>query len=169
MSVNIKELLDDEEFDPKKLFNEEEYSTVIINREGFSRKDNTTADLIESLLDKEMSREEKEAVFAKLKDAKARQLLMSAITQATRTDDKVMLTAACWESGLDFTGDYYFFVDLACNDDFQLSLEALTVVENCDTVDKNTLERSLERAKTGSQKNPELANDLMEDIRRRLH
>ena len=57
MSDIIKELLDEDAFDPKKLFNEEEYSTLIIAREGFSKKENNAADLIESLLEKEITRQ----------------------------------------------------------------------------------------------------------------
>ena len=51
--MDIKELLDEDAFDPEKLFNEKEYSTLIIKRDGFSKKENSSADLIEGLLDKE--------------------------------------------------------------------------------------------------------------------
>lgn len=37
MDKIIEELLDDDALDPKKLFNEEEYSTLIIGREGFNK------------------------------------------------------------------------------------------------------------------------------------
>jgi hypothetical protein len=67
MADIIKELLDEDAFDPKKLFDEEEYSTLIIAREGFSKKDNTAADLLEGLLEKGITRQESEAIFLKLK------------------------------------------------------------------------------------------------------
>ena len=69
MSDIIKELLDEDAFDPKKLFDEEEYSTLIIAREGFSKKDNTAADLLEGLLEKGITRQEREAIFLKLKES----------------------------------------------------------------------------------------------------
>ena len=69
MSDIIKELLDEDAFDPKKLFDEEEYSTLIIAREGFSKKDNTAADLLEGLLEKGITRQESEAIFLKLKES----------------------------------------------------------------------------------------------------
>lgn len=168
MNIDIKELLDEEEFDPKKLFNEEEYSTLIINREGFNKKQNTAADLIEGLLDKEITREQSEEIFTKLKDSNAHQLLVNSIKSADRTEEKAILTAACWESGLDFTNDFLFFVELACSDDFKLSLEALTVVENCEgTIDENTLTKALEKAQSANTKNAVLIDDLISNIKQR--
>src|SRR6476620_228756 len=104
--MDIKELLDEDAFDPEKLFNEEEYSTLIINREGFSKKENTAADLIEDLLEKGITRAESEEIFKKIKDTNAGDLLVNAIRQAQRTDDKTKLVAACWECGLDFSKDF---------------------------------------------------------------
>jgi hypothetical protein len=167
--MDIKELLDEDAFDPKKLFNEKEYSTLIINREGFTKKENNTADLIEGLLDKEISRAESEEIFQKLKDSGAAQLLVGAIRKAERTDEKRKLTAACWESGLDFSNDFLFFVELATSDDFQLSMEALTVVENCEgTITNETLQKALSIAQTSKSKNEALTGDLLSNIRLRM-
>ena len=73
--MDIKELLEEDAFDPQKLFNEEEYSTLILDREGFTKKENQVADLVMQLLDKEVTREEAEAVFSRLKELNATQLL----------------------------------------------------------------------------------------------
>lgn len=167
--MDIKELLDDEEFDPKKLFNEEEYSTLIINREGFNKKQNTNADLVEGLLDKGISREESEEIFKKLKDSNSQRLLIDSIRSAERTSEKAVLTAACWESGLDFTNDFLFFVELACSDDFQLSMEALTVVEYCEgMIDEATLTKALEIAQSAKTPNEQLVHDLIDNIKQRI-
>ncbi len=167
--MDIKELLDDDAFDPKKLFNEEEYSTLIIKREGFSKKENNTADLLEGLLDKEITRIESEAIFLKLKEMKANAMLVEAIKKADRTHEKALLAAACWESGLDFTNDFLFFTQLACSDDFQLAIEAQTVVENCEgMIDEHTLSKALEIAEASKSKNKELVNDLIENIKQRV-
>ena len=165
MNIDIKELLDDDAFDPEKLFNEEEYSTLIINREGFDKKQNTTADLLEALLDKDISRPESEAIFLKLKEMNAQALLVNAIRSAQRTNEKAILAAACWESGLDFTKDILFFVELACSEDFRLAMEALTVVEQCDgPVDAAVISRAMSIAGKATG-NAELITDLKEIIR----
>src|SRR6478609_5403424 len=154
--MDIKELLDDDAFDPKKLFNEKEYSTLIINRDGFNKKENNTADLIESLLEKEITREESEAIFSKLKEMQATTLLVNAIKNAKRIDDKSRIIAACWETGLDMSTDFLMFVEYACHDDFQLALEALSVVENTENIPKEKVQVGLEIALNAKSKNPAL-------------
>ena len=91
MADIIKELLDEDAFDPQKLFDEEEYSTLIIAREGFSKKDNTAADLLEGLLEKGITRQESEAIFLKLKESNSVELMVDAIKKAERIDEKIIL------------------------------------------------------------------------------
>ena len=168
--MDIKELLDEDAFDPEKLFNEEEYSTLIINREGFSKKENSSADLIEGLLEKEISREESETIFSQLKQNGATALLVDAIKKAARVEEKTKLTAACWETGLDFSADFLMFVELACHDDFQLALEALSVVESTEAVfPEEILKTALDIAQSGGKKNPQLVNDLIDNLKQRMH
>jgi hypothetical protein len=165
----IDELLDDETFDPKKLFDEKQYSTLIINRQGFNKKQNETADMLEALVDEKTTRPEKEEIFIALKEANAQLPLVNAIKSAERTEEKAQLVAACWESGLDFTGHYLFFTELACSNDFRLAMEALTVVENCEsTLDEPTLSTALEIAQTSKSQNTALVNDLIEIIKSRI-
>ena len=110
-----------------------------------------------------------EEIFKKLKDGNSHQLLVDSIRSAERTSEKAILTAACWESGLDFTNYFLFFVELACSDDFQLSMEALTVVENCEgTVDEATLKKALEMAQSAKTPNEQLVHDLIENIKQRI-
>ncbi len=150
--MDIKELLDEEAFDPEKLFNEEEYSTLIINREGFSKKENSSADLIEALLEKEITREENEEIFSKLKATNSGKLLVDAIRNAKRVPEKTKLVAAAWECGLDFSNDFLLFVELSCHDDFQLALEALSVVESIEgVIPEDILQTALE-ARSNLQK-----------------
>lgn len=169
MSDIIKELLDEDSFDPKKLFDKEEYNTLIIEREGFSKKDNNAADLIENLLDKEITRQESEAIFSKLKELNSIDLMVNSINSAQRTEEKICLTAACWESCLDFTNHFLFFTELACHDDFLLAVEALTVVQNCEgTLDEQTLTKALEIVQNTKSKHHELINDLTSTIKSRI-
>ena len=165
----IKELLDDNAFDPKKLFNEEEYSTLIIKREGFNKKENTTADLLEALLEKEITRQESEGIFLKLKETNSVELMVDAIKKAQRVSEKTILTAACWETGLDFSNHFLFFTELACDANFLLAMEGLTVVENTEgTIDEATLTKALEMAQHSKSNNKELLADLISNIKSRI-
>lgn len=169
MSDIIKELLDEDAFDPKKLFDEEEYSTLIIAREGFSKKDNTAADLLEGLLEKGITRQESEAIFLKLKESNSVELMVDAIKKAERIDEKTILAAACWESCLDFTKHFLFFTEIACSDNLLLALEGLTVVENTEgTIDEDTLTKALVIAQSTKSKNKELVKDLITNIKLRV-
>jgi hypothetical protein len=168
--MNIKEFLDDEEpIDPKKFFDENEYSTLIIDRSGFNKKDNNIADLIESLLDKNVTRKESEDIFAKLKEASAQDLLVKTITTAERANEKSILAAACWESGLDFTSHFLFFVELALHEDFQLALEALSVVQNIEgKLNEETLNKAVDLIDAAHNYNPDIYLDLQTNVRSRF-
>lgn len=167
----VNELLDDDAFDPKKLFNEEEYSTLIIDRGGFSKKENATADLLESLLEPKITRQESEEIFSKLKEANAQKLMIDGIKVAERVSEKITLTAACWESGLDFSSELLFFVELACHPDFQLAMEALTVVESMEpepAFSHELLTTALNVIASAKSSNKDLVNDLVENIKSRI-
>jgi hypothetical protein len=165
----IDELLDDDAFDPKKLFDEKEYNTLIIDREGFNKKQNQAADLLVALMDPKITRPESEEIFKGLKEAGAQQLLADTIQSVKTAGEKAILTAACWESGLDFTGHYLFFVALAGSDDFRLAMEALTVVENCeDALDEKTINQALTIARSSKSANATLKEDLIAVIKSRL-
>lgn len=166
--MNIDELLDDETPDPKKYFDEKEYSTLIVNREGFSKQQNDTADLIETLLEKDLVRTEQEDIFTRLKELNAQSILVSSIKEVKKDSQKAKLCSACWESGLDFTSHFVFFVELSCSDDFSLAMEALTVVENIEgQIPENILVKGLEIAQNTSSQNKELIDDLINNIKQR--
>jgi hypothetical protein len=167
--MDIKELLDEDAFDPKKLFDEKQYSTLIIDRSGFSKKENNTADLLEALLDKEITRTETEEIFSKLKETNSQNLLVSAIKKAERLSERTKLTAACWETGLDFTPYFLFFTELVCHENFELALEALSVVESCEgLISQQELAKALAIADNCKSGNEELIGDLAANIRSRI-
>ncbi len=166
----LNELLDDDALDPKKLFNEKEYNTLIIDRGGFNKKENNTADLLEQLLDPNITRVESEGIYLQLKEMKAQKLLVNAIQKADRVEEKALLTSACWESGLEFAGDFLFFVDLACDENFKLAMEALTVVQYEEgNIEETVLKTALEMAQQTKSPNQELISDLKENINSRLN
>ncbi len=167
--MGAEELLEEDAFDPQKLFNEEEYSTLIIGREGLNKKENNTADLLEALMEKDITRQESEAIFSKLKETNSQKVMMDALNTAQRISEKTILTAACWECGLDFTPYFLDFVKLAIQDDFQLALEALSVVESSEGVlDEKTLTEAMQIALSAKGPNKDLVQDLVENIKSRI-
>jgi hypothetical protein len=168
--MEVKELLDDDALDPKKFFNEKEYSTLIINRDGFSKKENDAADLVMSVIDKDRNREESDQLFTALKEAKAGKLLVEAIRNTDSSEKKAKLISACWECGLDFRQDFLFFVELACHQDFQVALEALSVVENIDAkIDHEILAKAVDITRTSKKGQSELIAGLLHNLNERLN
>jgi len=167
--MGADELLDEDAFDPKKLQDEKQYVTLLVNRDGFSKKQNAAADLMEALLEKNISRIEQEAIFSELKKTNSQQSLINFLKDLKDVDAKAKICAACWESCLDFTNDFLFFVELACHPDFQVSMEALTVVENIESVlDEKTLTAALEIAQNCKGGNKVNVDALIENIKGRI-
>jgi hypothetical protein len=130
--------------DPKKLFDEKEYSTIIIGTEGGSKKDLHNADYATIVVNKDSTREEKDEALRHLKDNNAGAFLITAITKTKDPELKAPLIAACWETGLDFSKDYGYFVELIGHEDFYVSFEAFTVIQEMEAfIDNDTINRSL--------------------------
>lgn len=134
--------------DPEKLFDEKEYSSIIIGSEGMSKKDTNNSDYVTILVSSRSSREEKDEALKHLKENNARAFMLQAITKTKNLSQKALIVAACWETGLDFSKDYLFFIDLICSSDFTVSFEALTVITEMDAeIDSATLNTSLNTLK----------------------
>ena len=56
------------EINPEKLFDENEYSTIIIGNEGMSKKDSNNADAVTILVSGKSTREEKDEALKFLKE-----------------------------------------------------------------------------------------------------
>ena len=167
--MNADELLDDESLNSNKLFDENEYSTLIIGRDGFNKNQNHSADLIESLFLQNISRSECEEIYGKLKKLNARKLLVDTLTSAKKTSEKAILCAACWECGLDFTNHFLFFTKLACEDDFKLAMEALTVVENIEgNISMDELTQGISIVQNSKSKNTSILDFLVKNIKQRI-
>jgi len=162
----MKELLDDGALDPKKFFDKDNYNTLTIalnnGKEQYKEKD---IDVLIGLLDPEITREDKEAKLAFVKDNKLHHLLIKAVVEAENDEDRAKLLSICWESGLDFMEHFLFFVEQACDADFQVALEAYTAAENIENVrDEETLTRAIlmiEDCKNGQK---QILEDLKSNI-----
>ncbi len=117
------------EINPEKLFDEKEYSTIIIGNDSTNKKDIELVDYITIMISPKTSREEKDEALLALKQPKAKEFLINAISKTKKTEQKTVLIAACWEIGLDFSSHYQFFIDLICTNNFLVSFEALTVIQ----------------------------------------
>lgn len=161
--------LEPEPIDQAKLFNEEEYSTLIVNREGFNKKQNDTADLIESLFEKKSTRQEFEQIVDSLKKANAQKMMVEAIEGTSNIKEQTILAQAAWESGLDFSAHFLFFVSLACSPDPMLSLEALSVIESTETkIDSDVVMKAISIASNSTNINLIIKEDLLINLQSRL-
>jgi hypothetical protein len=167
--MSIKEILDEDAFDPEKLFNEKHYRTMVIDRDGFSKKENTAADLIVDLLDRNISRPEIEDIYTRLKELKADRVLIEAISSAKETEDCAKIVCACWETGLDFTAYFSTFVDLACSREYSIAIEALTVLENCEgELSQETLKESIDKVTAVDDASAPIRDEVLSHLKSRL-
>jgi hypothetical protein len=155
--------------DLKKYFNSKEYSTAIIGGESgepvAALSESKISTLI-SLLTDPSNKDIREEALITLKKEKGGELLLAAIASPKSEGKKNVLVAACWESEINFSKYLPFFILLALNDDYLISLEAITVIENMEgPFEKKHLTEGIQKLKekkksTDSEKQV-LFNDLM--------
>ena len=158
------------EINPEQLFDEEQYSTVIVGNDAASKKDLDNADFITILVSPKTSREEKDQALIKLKENNAQAFMLSAISKTKNPEQKAIVIAACWETGLDFSKDLLFFVDLVCSNDFIVSLEAFTVIQEImeQEIEASQLQKALDLLKVVKEPNAEVT-DAIDFIDQRLN
>jgi hypothetical protein len=158
--------------DLKKLFDEKRYVTAIVGAEGEmdipSSGEDKIATII-SLLTDPKNKDVKEEALVTLKKEKGADLLISAINSKKAKNNKHVLVAACWESEINFSKYLPFFVDLSLSDDYLVSLEAITVVENMEgpfNADELTasIKKVKEQQKNTSNERVVLLNDLVDTL-----
>lgn len=69
-------------------------------------------------------------IFFDLKNQESVEMMKSIIEETKDKDAKQVLVAACWENGLNFSVHLPFFVDLVLDEEYLISIEAFTVIEN---------------------------------------
>ena len=148
---NKKEIPD---IDPKKLFDDKNYSTIILNNENADepiaknkKKKVGLAKTILALIDSD-----KADLLKTLKDSSSQGILIDLIINPENKSYLSKLIALCWESGLDFGKHASLFFDLSINEDVFVSLEALTVLEQIENFSsKDDLEKGIELLKKGAK------------------
>ena len=118
----------------KKYFNSKEYATTIVGNteEGVTipvTNEEKISALI-SLLTDPANKEIKEEALLTLKKEKGGETLLVAIASPKAKDVRHLLVAACWESEINFSKYLPFFILLALDENYLISLEAITTIEN---------------------------------------
>lgn len=166
----VDELLDEQSLDPKKLFDANEFSTVLVNREGFTNKENSVADLMLEIIERSKQMVDTFDAFVKLKALKASSEMIQVIKQSGETENLARLVAICWESGVDFSQHITFFSALVCHPDYAVAIEALTVIEQCEgPFNSNDLQAALKLISHAKTSNTGLVNDLIDIIKQHLN
>lgn len=152
--------------DLKKLFDPEQYVTKIIGDTEDSappiKKDRIT--ILITLLTEPENKDVKEETLLTLKKEKAGALLIEAIKKCKK-DKRPILVAACWESEINFSDHLSFFIELACDSDYLVSLEAITTIDTMEGPFKkedvaNGIKRVKEEQKKFNNERVVLLNDL---------
>ncbi len=159
--------------DLKKYFDNKEYSTAIVGAEGeiaipASNEDKITT--VIALLTDPKNKDVKEEALLTLKKEKGAHLLINAINSKKAKDKKHILVAACWESEINFSEHIAFFIELALSDDYLVSLEAITVIENMEgpfnaEAVKTGIQKVKEAQKNTSSERLVLLNDLADTLK----
>ena len=118
-----------DEKDAEKFFDQDKYSTLLINTAEFSVKNKSRVSTLVDLLITTV-REDKVEALKLIKEHEGKELLLEAVSQPEYLKHRAILVAACWESGLDFTRFFDFFFYLTLVSDYQTTLESITVIEN---------------------------------------
>jgi hypothetical protein len=159
-----------DEKDAEKFFDDSKYTTLLINTEEFSHKNKQrVSDLVTLITSSE--RESKDEALKLIKAHEGKELLLEAVAQPEFKSFRAPLIAACWESGIDFTEFFEFFLHLALVSDYAVTLEAITVIENMEgKISDDILKLGKEKIAEGIAKNDEkkiLLQDLLENLEQR--
>ncbi|MEO6903941.1 MAG: hypothetical protein ABI315_12450 [Bacteroidia bacterium] len=158
----------DEPNDLTKYFDSNQYVTTIIGSEE-EKKAEPNEDKIStlvSLLTDPSNKVVKEQTLITLKKEKAGEVLLLAIAKPSTKTVRNLLVAACWESEINFSKYIPFFILLALDTDYLVSLEAITTIENMEgPFVKEDIKAAIKKVKEHQKKiNTEqtvLLNDLI--------
>ncbi len=123
----------EEKEDFKKYFDTKNYITKIVGlgeeMEIPVKSEDKISKLI-SLLTDPANKPFKEETLLNLKKNKGGDILLLAIASPKSDKNRHQLIAACWESEINFSKYLPFFILLALDADYLISLEAMTVISN---------------------------------------
>lgn len=151
--------------DLKKYFDTTQYATTIVGEKAVEVAEDKITSLI-SLLTDPSNKDVKEEALITLKKEKAGEVLLQAIASPKSLPYRHLLVAACWECEINFSKYLPFFILLALDPNYLISLEAITTIENMEGpfVEKDVKE-AIQKVKTEQKKisseRAVLLNDLI--------
>jgi hypothetical protein len=158
---------DNENF--KKYFDAKNYITKIIGIDDEIEKPVKSEDKISkliSLLTDPINKTFKEETLLNLKKENGGDILLLAIASPKSDKSRHKLIAACWESEINFSKYLPFFILLALEEDYLVSLEAMTVISNMEgPFDNQSVNNGIDKLKatqkTITSEKAVLLNDLI--------
>jgi hypothetical protein len=161
--------------DLKKYFDTNQYITTIVGEQDtVTMTAPVTEDKITtliSLLTDPSNKDVKEETLITLKKENAGEVLLQAIASPKSIASRHLLVAACWESEINFSKYLPFFILLALDKNYLISLEAITTIENMEGpfIEKDVKE-AIKKVKTEQKDIPSeraiLLNDLVMTLER---
>ncbi len=118
--------------DLQKYFDTNQYITTIVGAEPSNAKsvDMDKISQLIFLLTDPANKDVKEETLITLKRDKGDELLLQCIASPKSLPIRHLLVAACWESEINFSKYLSFFILLALDENYLISLEAITTIEN---------------------------------------
>lgn len=158
-----KQEKDNFEAENQKYFDEKKFRTIIIGKDGI-KDTGDLKDAIDTIAEGKLLAEERDELLNKIKASNPEKALLKVVSSVKDKAKKARLISIYWEIGLDCTADFLFFVKQACEGDYMIAMECLTVIETIENkvpdTDLKTAQELL--AKTINQ-NPESA-PMLEEI-----
>ena len=162
----------EESDDFKKYFNSEKYFTKILGNDTEENQldvgESKISNLI-SLLTDPINKSFKELTLLTLKKEKSEGILLLSIASPKAKNIRHMLIAACWESEINFTRYFPFFILLAIDTDYMVSLEAITVISSMEgPFNKVEVQEAIKKVKIARDNSTSerivLLNDLLDTL-----
>lgn len=151
----------------KEYFDEKKYRTIVVGKDGFKSNDEIQ-DAINALGEDSVTPEEREELLKHLKASNSLALIIESIGKTKSNEKKSKLISICWEIDLDCTSNFLFFIEQVCSDDFNVALEALTVIENIiQPIDQSILSEAQKMVNEKIKQKPvtiELLRDLQQNL-----
>ncbi|MBC7862569.1 MAG: hypothetical protein IAF38_06300 [Bacteroidia bacterium] len=153
-----------DEKDAEKFYDENKYSTLLVNTEEFSKKNkNRVKELVDLFVLGD--RESKDEALKLIKEFEGKEILLEAVAQPEFLKHRAVLVAACWECGLDFSRFFDFFMYLTLSADYLVTLEAITVIESMEEkIPEEILKIAKEKLEEAIAKNDD-KKILLEDLK----
>ena len=126
----------------QKYFDDKKFRTIIIGKDGI-KDTGDLKDAIDTIADGKLLPEEREELLAKIKASNPEKALLKVVSSINDKTKKARLISIYWEIGLDCTSDFLFFVKQACEGDYLIAMECLTVIE---TIESEILSADLKAA-----------------------